>query len=167
MTRILVAYATTKGSTREVAQAVSASLRQQGLTTETRPAAEVDDITPYDGVVLGGALYMGRWHSDARRFLKRHRETLAELPVAVFGLGPLTLKERDVAGSRKQLDRALAKVPEVEPFAVAVFGGVVDPTNFRFPFNRMPRSDARDWDAIAAWAGEIAEQLAPRTTLAV
>jgi menaquinone-dependent protoporphyrinogen oxidase len=48
MARILVAYATTKGSTREVAQAVSASLHQQGLTTETRPAREVGDMTPYD-----------------------------------------------------------------------------------------------------------------------
>jgi menaquinone-dependent protoporphyrinogen oxidase len=117
--------------------------------------------------VLGGALYMGRWHTDARRFLKRHREVLADLPVAVFALGPLALKERDVVGSRKQLDRALAKVPEVDPFSVAVFGGVVDPTKLRFPFSRMPRSDARDWDAIAAWAGEIAEQLAPQPTLAV
>ena len=55
----------------------------------------------------------------------------------------------DVASSRSQLDRALAATPQVKPDPVAIFGGVVDPAKLRFPFNRLPASDARDWDAIA------------------
>jgi menaquinone-dependent protoporphyrinogen IX oxidase len=43
---------------------------------------------------------MGRWHADARRFVARHPRALATLPVAVFALGPLTTKEKDVRGSR-------------------------------------------------------------------
>jgi menaquinone-dependent protoporphyrinogen oxidase len=105
---------------------------------------------------------MGRWHADARRFLTRHRETLATLPVAVFGMGPLTMEEREVESSRKQLERALAKVPDVEPVSITVFGGVVDPAKLRFPFSHMPASDARDWDAIRAWADEVAERLEAR-----
>jgi hypothetical protein len=49
------------------------------------------------------------------------------------------------------------KVPEVHPAAVAIFGGVVDPKRLRFPFNRMPASDARDWASIRAWAGSVGE----------
>ncbi len=163
MTRsVLVAYATKEGSTREVAEAVAAALRGRGLSVDTRPAGDVDDLTGYAGVVLGGSLYMGRWHKDARGFLKRHREVLAGLPLAVFGMGPLTMKESDVAGARKQLDHALVKAKGVEPIAVTVFGGVVDPARLHFPFNRMPRSDARDWDAIKAWSDDIADTLAPR-----
>ena len=37
----------------------------------------------------------------------------------------------------------------------------LDPSQFRFPFNRMPASDARDWDAIHAWADELATVLHP------
>lgn len=159
---ILVAYATKKGSTREVAEAVAAALRERGLSVETRPAGDVDDLAGYAGVVLGGSLYMTRWHKDARRFLQRHREALAGLPLAVFGMGPLTMKEGDVAGARKQLDHALGKAKGVEPFAVTVFGGVVDPAKLRFPFNRMPASDARDWIAIRAWSDEIADALLGR-----
>jgi len=157
--RVLVAYATKRGSTREVAESVAATLRAEGLDAECRPAAEVEDLDGFTGVVLGGALYMGRWHADARDFLKRHRRLLTARRLAVFAMGPRTLAESDVEESRKQFDNALAMVPELEPVSVAVFGGVVDPAKLRFPFNRMPASDARDWDAIHTWAQDLAEKL--------
>jgi hypothetical protein len=99
---------------------------------------------------------MGRWHPEALAFLQRHRHALAVLPVAVFGMGPRTLDEGDVESSRAQLGRALAKVPEIDPFAVAVFGGVLDPRVLRFPLNRIPASDARDWAEIRRWSSELA-----------
>jgi menaquinone-dependent protoporphyrinogen oxidase len=153
--KILIAYGTKHGSTEQVARSIGETLNELGLEAETLPAAGVDDLTAYDGVVVGGALYMGRWHPDALRFVENHRATLATLPVAVFAMGPRTLDERDVDGARAQLAKALAKVPAVDPYAVAVFGGVVDPGTLRFPLNRMPASDARDWDAIRAWAAEV------------
>jgi menaquinone-dependent protoporphyrinogen oxidase len=162
----LVAYATKHGSTREVAEAIAGTLAEGGRAVELCAARDVRAVEPYEGVVLGGALYTGRWHRDARAFLKQHRHALAERPVAVFGMGPRTLAANDVADSRAQLDKALAAVPEVKPLSVAIFGGVVDPTQLRFPFNRMPASDARDWDAIGAWTALVAERLAEVTALA-
>jgi menaquinone-dependent protoporphyrinogen oxidase len=156
---VLVAYATRYGSTREVAEAVAATLGEHGLEVDLLRAAEVADLGLYDGVVLGGGLYMGRWHADARRFLRRHRVALAARPIAVFALGPMTLADDEVAQSRSQLEHALAKVAEISPVAEAVFGGVVDPERFRFPLNHLPASDARDWDAIRAWATDVAAEL--------
>jgi menaquinone-dependent protoporphyrinogen oxidase len=155
---VLVAYATRAGSTREVAEAVAAELRSHGVDARLQAACEVTDLAPYDAVVLGGALYVGRWHRDARRFLKRHRSQLDRLPLAVFALGPQSLEPDQVEQSRKQLERAVASV---RPIATAVFGGVVDPASLPFPFNRMPASDARDWDAIRAWSDELASLLVP------
>lgn len=155
--RILVGYATEHGSTREVAEAVADDLRDHGFAVELLAAGEVDGLERYDGVVLGGALYMGRWHRDARAFLKRHRAALSRLPLAVFGMGPKTVAPDEVAASRAQLDRSLAKTPELSPERVAIFGGVLDPAGLRFPFNRMPPSDARDWDAVHAWAMELGD----------
>lgn len=164
---VLVAYATKRGSTREVAEAIAETLGQQGVDVSVRPAGDVGELDTYDGVVVGGALYMGRWHADARRFLKRHRQALAELPLAIFGMGPLENEEHDVEGSRKQLDRALGATPELEPVSVAIFGGVIDPEKLRFPFNRMPASDARDWDAIRIWAEHLATALEARLLVGV
>ena len=155
----LIAYATKHESTHEVAEDVAAVLRDAGLDAEVRPAAAVKDIAPYDAVVLGAALYMGRMHKDARHFLHDHRAALAQRPVFVYGMGPLEMVDDQVAGARKQVDHALGKVPEVQPRSVAVFGGVVHPEDLHFPFNHMPEGDARDPEAIRAWAGEIAEAL--------
>jgi menaquinone-dependent protoporphyrinogen oxidase len=159
--RALVAYASKHGSTREVAERVASEMRAAGLAVDVMPAAEVGHLRGYDAVVLGGALYAGRLHKDARRFLARHEDLLAVRTFAVFALGPKTLDPAEVASSRAQLDRALKRVPRAEPVSVAIFGGVIDPSSLRFPFNRMPASDARDWEAIEAWASELAASVAP------
>jgi menaquinone-dependent protoporphyrinogen oxidase len=160
--RILVTYASKHGSTEEVAEVVAYRLREAGLSTHLVPAAEVEDLEGYDGVVIGTALYMGRVHHDARHLLKRFHRALASMPVAVYAMGPRTLEEREVAGSRKQLGWALSKVPDIEPVAVAIFGGVLHKADQPFPFNRMPETDARDWDAIREWAEEVASVLYER-----
>ena len=157
----LVTYATRAGSTREVAEAVARTLREHGLAAELRPASAIETLAPYGAVVLGTALYTARVHRDARRFLRTHGSELAERPLAVFALGPKTLADDEVAASRAQLDRALAAHPELRADPVAIFGGVVDPARLHFPFNRMPASDARDWDAIRQWADDVAAVVTP------
>jgi menaquinone-dependent protoporphyrinogen oxidase len=159
---ILMAYGSKHGSTQEVAHAVAEELEAHGVDVETLPAREVDDLRPYAGVVVGGSIYMGRWHADAIGLLHRHKYALAELPLAVFGMGPRTLNEKDVHESRAHLDRALTAV---DPSAVAIFGGVVDPSELSFPFNKLPASDARDWNRIREWAEHVAELMrnAPHT----
>ncbi len=154
-TTILVTYATKYGSTREVAEAIAETLKQQGAKVEILPARQIRTLGSYSAVVLGAALYMGRWHKDARRFLKRHRAALVHRPVAIFALGPLGHDEKEWQGARAQLDRALAQATWLTPVAVELFGGVINPAKLRFPFNRMPAGDARDWTAIRAWASEL------------
>ena len=154
--QVLVAFGTKHGSTREVAHSIAVTLREHDLVVKCLSASEVDDVSGFDGVVIGGALHMGRLHPAVRAFMHRNRLGLSRLPVAVFAMGPRTLEPKEVETSLGQLNHALAKEPELAPFAIAIFGGVFDPRTASFPFNRMPASDARDWDAIGEWAGEVA-----------
>jgi menaquinone-dependent protoporphyrinogen oxidase len=152
MADALVTYATKNGSTAEVAEAIGEALRRQGLTVTVAAASRVRDaVDRYDLIILGGAIYSGRWHSAAHRFLRRHRRELDTPPVAVFGMGPRTDTEDAWSASRAQLDRALGKRPWFHPVTVTVFGGVD-------PANKKKDRDLRDWDAIAAWAETVAEQ---------
>jgi menaquinone-dependent protoporphyrinogen oxidase len=153
---ILVAYASKHGSTQETAEAISEILHAEGLWVETQEAAAVTSLFGYDGVVLGGSLYAGRWHPDARAFLKRYGTHLESVPLAIFAMGPKSSSEDDLAGARKQLDHNLKKFPGLHPVSIAIFGGVIDPEKLHFPFNRLPATDARDWDSVRRWADEVA-----------
>lgn len=164
-TTVLVAYATKYGSTKEVAEAVAATLREHGLEAEFRPAREVHSLDGYGAVVLGAALYMGRWHQDARTFLRRHHKALLRLPVAIFALGPLSAAEKEKLGSRAQLDRALKAFYWLTPISIDVFGGAIDPTRLHFPFNHMPKGDARNWTAIRDWASLLVPSFWPARQL--
>lgn len=166
---ILLAYASTHGSTREVAEAVAATLREYGLAVDLQPARDVHTLEGYYAVVLGAPLYMFHLHKDALRFLARHQKAFSRgLPVAIFAGGPIeTGDEKEFQEVRKQLDQELAKFPWLKPVAVEVIGGRFDPARLRFPWNlipalkQMPPSDLRDWEAIRAWAGCLAVQLHP------
>ncbi|MGW3658272.1 flavodoxin domain-containing protein [Streptomyces sp. NPDC005151] len=103
--KVLVACGTTNGSTAQIAEAVAAALRHDGLTVEALPAGLVASVASYDAVVVGGALYAGPWHKDARRFVRRHRRSLAECPVWFFSSGPL---------DASAVERTIPPVPGVE-----------------------------------------------------
>ncbi|GAI87930.1 unnamed protein product, partial [marine sediment metagenome] len=88
-TKILVAYASSYGSTQEIAEVISKTLRSQGLVVDLQPIRNVRTLEGYSAVVLGAPLYMFHWHKDARHFLSQHRKILADnLPVAIFAGGP-------------------------------------------------------------------------------
>jgi len=151
MANVLVAYATRHGSTAEVADAITETLQQHGHTVTAAPAARFKDrVDEFDLIVLGGALYSGRWHSGAHRFLRRHRRELDGPAVAVFGMGPRRDVEEAWQTSRAQLDRALGKRPWLHPVAVTVFGGVDPP-------KKRERRDIRDYAAITAWAESLVD----------
>jgi menaquinone-dependent protoporphyrinogen oxidase len=166
---ILVTYATIAGSTKEVAEAIAATLRSRGLAAQTRPMKEISSIVQYEAVVMGAPIHFGHWHKDALRFLTQHSVALITRPVAVFALGPLRPDEGELRVARGVLDKALANYSWLAPVALEVFVGKYDPANRGFPETlllKLPASilreivsDRRDWEAIRAWADNLADKL--------
>ena len=157
---ILLAYATRYGSTQEVAESITAALREDGLEVDIQPMQEVKRLDNYDAIVLGAAIYSNRWHPDAHQFLSQHQETLRQRPAAIFALGPLSTGDRAMLRSRRQLERELEKYPWLKPVTLEMFVGKLDPSKLGF-FERLgsTASDHRDWKAIRAWADALAAQL--------
>ncbi|MFF4398916.1 flavodoxin domain-containing protein [Streptomyces sp. NPDC001480] len=157
---VLVAYGTTNGSTAQIAEAVAQVLCKEGLTAEARPASSVASIETYDAVVVGGALYAGRWHKDARRFVRRHR-ALGERPLWFFSSGPLdaSASERNippVSGVRRAMDRLGVREH-------ITFGGSLEEGARGRVAQMILRNgkggDFRDLPAIEAWAERLAEEM--------
>jgi menaquinone-dependent protoporphyrinogen oxidase len=165
---VLVAYATKYGSTEETALMVAAVLQAEQLPVEVRSVSEVKTWKPYSAVVLATALYMGRLHKGARQFLAKWQAELSRIPVALLVAGPVERDEKQQKSAQDQLAKELARVSWFHPVAQTVVGGKWDPAKLQFPFNwtlrKVPASDARDWDAIRAWAKEIANKLQPVET---
>ncbi|GHB89541.1 flavodoxin domain-containing protein [Streptomyces umbrinus] len=159
--KVLVAYGTTNGSTAQIAEAVAEVLRKEGFTADVSPAGTVADMTPYEAVVVGGGLYAGRWHKDARRFVRRHRRALAERPLWLFSSGPLdaTASERDippVPGVRKAMTRLDAR-------GHVTFGGCLEEGAKGFIARKIVSSgkggDFRNFPEIETWAARVADEL--------
>ncbi|MFD7688636.1 flavodoxin domain-containing protein [Streptomyces sp. NPDC059781] len=158
---VLVAYGTTNGSTAEIAEAVAGVLREEGMTAEARTAGSVASAASYDAVVVGGGLYAGRWHRDARRFVRRHDKELAGRPLWLFSSGPL-----DASAA----ERDIPPVPWVRKAVVRLdardhvtFGGCLREGAKGWVARLILRNgkggDFRDFGRIEAWAAGIGREL--------
>jgi menaquinone-dependent protoporphyrinogen oxidase len=164
---VLVVYGSKHGATREIGEAIAHRLEDDGLNADCASAADVDDLGPYNAVVLGSAVYMGRWRREARRFLAHHRKELAERPVWLFSSGPIgTDKDPQESEPRK----AVREAERLDARDHVVFPGRV-PLHPRGRIEQaLARSvaederDARDWGEIERWADTIAHSLGATTT---
>ena len=172
--RMLVAYASRHGATQGIAERVAEVLAAAGQSVEARAVEDVDDLADHDAFVIGSAVYMFHWLKPMCRFLRHNRKVLAERPVWLFSSGPLGTETTDAQG-RDVLEVSAAKeAKEVEaaihPRGHRVFFGAYStgkPIGLaerfvaRIPAARdaMPEGDFRDWEAIEAWAGDIALEL--------
>lgn len=162
---ILVAYATRYGSTKEIADEISAALREAGLTVDMLPFKDVRSLEGYGAVVMGAPLQMYKWHKDALNFLSKQRKTLEKMPVAVFAVGPVQSPrvEQEWVDARTQIDKVLAAYPWFKPAAVGVLGGDFNPEKLSGLMKTFakaaPASSARDTEAVKAWVRGVVERL--------
>jgi menaquinone-dependent protoporphyrinogen oxidase len=160
--QVLVTYVTKHGSTAEVAGAVAKTLEGAEVSVVLREAGSVQGLGEYRALVFGAPLYAGRMLRAGRRFLTRHLEELAVIPLAVFALGPLGSEGKEWEVPQREFERALASYPSIHPLSTALFGGVIDqsklgfPERFAPPLKRyFPLTDVRDWTAIDEWASSL------------
>lgn len=177
--KILVAVASKHGNTHEIGEAIAGELRAAGHTVDVRDVASGEttvasaslaggataggDIEPYDAVVAGSAVYMGKWMGEARDFVAKHTEQLRAVPVWLFSSGPVGEEYPEGMGVPEYLDELLAQTGAREH---VVFAGRLDKGRLNLAERmavrlvKAPEGDFRDWNAIRTWGREIAAALA-------
>ena len=158
--RILVAYASKRGATTEVAAAVARELERPGIAAEVIGIDSVLSLEPYDGLVIGAPVYTGKLFGDVASFVRRHINEIGRIPVAAFltGIAPVYPKAGDPMQVIGLMTTALQPVT---PVAVTMFAGKLDPSNQSFAERsltkllKVPVGDFRDWNAIAAWSRQL------------
>jgi menaquinone-dependent protoporphyrinogen oxidase len=192
MTRIQVVYASRHGGTAGIAQRIAEVLRNEGNEVVVANAADQPDPSGFDAYVIGSGVQIGSWHKEGTEFLERNQATLATKPAWLFSSGPLggssmTTETEDRlelalgpqegpgSGGRKRIEALSAAI---HPRAHRVFYGAFDPKDPPKSMQErvvrlMPAAkralqtgDFREWDAIEAWAREIAGRMAKKVPVA-
>jgi menaquinone-dependent protoporphyrinogen oxidase len=162
--RVLVAVASKHGATAEIADALARGLADSpagaaaGLSAVVVAAQRRPNPLPYDAVLLGSAVYAGRWLDDARQYAALYADTLRQRRVWLFSSGPMgeppfPADEPHDAAPTAALTGARGH---------RVLPGRIDKSRLTFGERAMvtamraPVGDFRDWAEIAAWAGEVA-----------
>jgi menaquinone-dependent protoporphyrinogen oxidase len=159
--RVLVSAASKYGATAEIARAIGDVLQESGLeATVTRPE-DVASVEGYDAVILGSAVYAGRWMGAAKDLVDRLGEDLANRLVWLFSSGPVgdpPKPDEDPVDAKDMIECTGAREHRV-------FAGKLIKKQLSFPERaivmalRAPEGDFRDWDAIREWALVVGKAL--------
>lgn len=159
--KVLVSAGSKHGATAEIARRIGKTIAEAGCETTVLPPEDVPEVTGFDAIVLGSAVYAGRWTADANELAHRVAQIPVKPPVWLFSSGPV----------------GDSPAPEEDPVDVSsiradtgatehhVFAGKIDKAKLSFAEKaimvavRAPEGDFRDWDAIDSWARHIAESL--------
>ncbi len=181
--KTLIVYGTRYGATTSTTEEIAKILREESFDVTVINAKEekVKDISPYELIVVGSGMQMGKWTGEAEDFLKRFQTELAAKKVAIFVSSMKTVTEREgkteeLEKQRKNdLDDKIEKYG-LHPIAVGFFGGVLDFNKMNFivrktfgsirpqlekdGFKESPSGvyDLRDWEEIRNWAKELAKK---------
>jgi menaquinone-dependent protoporphyrinogen oxidase len=158
---VLVTAASKHEATSEIAGVITEALGTRGIHAELMPIDGVPSLDGYDAVIVGSAVYAGRWMKVAKEFVKDHAAELATRRVWLFSSGPvgeplMPIEEAPDAAKMVALSNAIEH---------HTFSGRLVRDGLSVPERAMVRAfhaqegDFRDWDEIEAWAEAIARDL--------
>jgi menaquinone-dependent protoporphyrinogen oxidase len=177
--KALIVYGTRYGTATEIAEEIARVIQEEGIDADLEDARNLKnyDVTPYDLVVVGSGIKIGKWTKKSLKFLQDNKNDLAEKKVALFVTCGAANEEDTLAeGQEKYLDDVATKNLINKPVATGLFGSVYDPdakhgVMFKLVnrsirknlekegIDTSKRQDYRDWDEIRAWARNLAEML--------
>lgn len=164
--KVLVAFGSKYGSTKEIAEEIGKTLQKEGLTVDVLPAVNANDARQYSAFVIGSAVYAGFWRKEAVSFVENNEGLLAERPVWIFSSGPTGEGEiKDLMSGWEYPKKLKPAFERIQPKDITVFHGAADPDKLSF-FHKIvlkmvkaPSGDFRKWDEIETWAKSIAGEL--------
>ncbi|HIF73362.1 MAG TPA: hypothetical protein EYQ61_12535 [Dehalococcoidia bacterium] len=168
MTRVLVAYATRFGSTREIASAIVHELNaSDGIDAQSAEASGSLDPDQFDAFVIGSPLYGGKWISSAGMFAAIMSERMNGKPVALFSIGTTGVMKPEAGDAEhKAFIESLSEVaPSLNVVEDAAFNGYFERANLPWylriidRFAPTPQGDHRDWQAIQTWTKSLVPKL--------
>jgi menaquinone-dependent protoporphyrinogen oxidase len=174
MQPILVAYATTEGHTRKVAEFIAERLRIRGHRVDlvdVAGATALDVTAAYQAAFIGGSVHQHRHQSALMHFVKENRDWLNAMPVGLFSVS-LAAATDDMDSRVEAQRRADEFIDEsgLRPMAVRCVAGALKYTQYDY-FKRLimrmiskqqgrstdtsKDTEYTNWDEVEAFVDEL------------
>src|SRR5690606_30902958 len=85
--RALVTVASRHNATLEIGEVVADTIREHGIECDLIVPEDVTSVAEYDVVIVGSAIYTGRWLPEARELVERLTAELQTKTVWLFSSG--------------------------------------------------------------------------------
>lgn len=160
--RILLATASKHGSTEEIGTKVAEILSRKGYHVDTISVDEDANISAYDVVIIGSAVYAGSWMRQADQFLRHNADDLAARPIWLFSSGPVG---DDANPDTQEIMHMNEYMPLTKCVEHKIFCGNISADKLSLAEKlviktlKVQYGDYRDWDEITKWARSIARHL--------
>jgi len=181
MKQILIAYGTTDGHTRKIAEVLAEDLRARRYSVDTLDTAgPLRRLTPetYDAVIVAASVQIGAFQKSVVQWVRMHARALHRMPTAFMPVCLAVLEQRPEA--REELNRIVARFFRQcgwRPTVTKPMAGALKYTQYSWLKKwMMTRIVAKaggdtdttrdyeytDWNELRAFAGEFAARLATR-----
>ncbi|MBE0691087.1 MAG: hypothetical protein IH587_13290, partial [Anaerolineae bacterium] len=122
--RILVVYASSYGTTAEVARAIGDAMQSETVEIAVEAAAAAPTPDGYDAVAIGSPIYSGEVLPDVVAYVEAHDTALQAQPTALFAT---SMRMRD--GSQEMRQSVLGTLEQlriaIKPVAIGLFAGAL------------------------------------------
>lgn len=128
--KALIVYGTRYGTAAEIAAEIAHIIKEEGIEVDLVDTKGLKncDVSPYDLVVVGSGIKMGKWTKESLKFLKENKSTLADRKVALFvSCGAANKEETREEGWENYLKKVAEENLAGEPVDLGLFGSVYDP----------------------------------------
>jgi len=141
MAKILIAYSTTDGHTREICRRLMQVIEQQDHQVTLIPLDNDQDmdLKTFDKIVIGASIRYGKHHKRVYEYIKRNEQVLNSKPNAFFSVNVVARKpEKNQPETNPYLKKFLKQI-SWQPKELAVFAGKIDYQRYRFRDRQMIR----------------------------
>jgi menaquinone-dependent protoporphyrinogen IX oxidase len=134
---------------------------------------DVEDISEYDGIIIGTSVRADRPLANVRDFFSRYRRFLEKKKTAFFVVClSANCAERREKVKTDYIQNFLTTYPDIKPISIEAFGGKIDFDKLNPVMQSLMRRvlektglptqgsiDTRDWDFIESWAEHLKHKL--------
>ena len=179
--KALIAYGTRYGATAGTTEEIAKILTTESIETKIANLKEekIKDITPYELIIVGSGMKMGKWFNEPQDFLKQFQKELNNKKLAIFVSSMQTFADKlgktqeEGACSAQEATEKIVTECNLKPMMIGIFGGVINYNKMGFIERKMmgfikPQLekdgvketepglyDMHNWNEIRNWAKEL------------